>query len=194
MSESGGFKEIMPTIFLAVVVCIAVTLLVLTNEVTWEKIEENEKKEIQEGLEEIFPDMINYTEDEKLDIYIINGDGKETGIAFIVEGNGYGGVIKMLVGLDVTRSELKNMRADEVPIKGMKIVPPISETPGLGAKIEEESFQAQFEGMTMGDVELDKNGGQVDAISGATISSDAVVSAIRKIATEKIEKIKEEVS
>ncbi len=63
-----------------------------------------------------------------------------------------------------------------------------SETPGLGAKIKETAFQSQLIGLSTGNLYLSPEG-KVDAITGATISSTAVVDAMRN----KIEEIQLEV-
>ncbi len=53
-----------------------------------------------------------------------------------------------------------------------------SETPGLGAKIDELSFTDQFKGVAVGDLMLSKDGGAIDTITGATVSSQAVIDGI----------------
>lgn len=189
----SGIKDIIPILFLTIVVCVSVTLLTLTDAVTRDKIEEEERKAIQEKLLEIFPEMVNYTRDEDLGIYIITGDLTEIGVAIEVIGKGYGGEIKMLVGLEWNTSEIADPdnKAEDAPIRGMKVVPPVSETPGLGAKIVEEDFQTQFGNITASDVSLAGDGGQIDGITGATISSSAVVDGVRNSIIDKIGKIKE---
>ncbi len=194
MSESSPMKDIIPILFLTIVVCISVTLLTLTDALTWERIEEEERKAIQEKLEEIYPGMDNYTKDDDLGIYIIIDSYAEIGVAFEVIGKGYGGDIKMIVGLDWNRSQIHDPdnKAEDAPIRGMKIVPPIQETPGLGAKIIEDDFQDQFGNITAGDVERKADGGMIsDATTGATISSSAVVDGVRKTIEKKINTIKE---
>lgn len=52
-----------------------------------------------------------------------------------------------------------------------------SETPSLGKRINEEDWRAQFVGATAG-VALVKNGGTIEAITSATISSTAVTDAV----------------
>jgi Na+-translocating ferredoxin:NAD+ oxidoreductase RnfG subunit len=66
------------------------------------------------------------------------------------------------------------------------------ETPGLGALIEDEEFIGQFTGIAIEDLELRKKGGGIDAITGATISSTAVVKAIRETTIDKINSLKME--
>lgn len=50
------------------------------------------------------------------------------------------------------------------------------ETPGLGAKSTEAAWRAQFVGQTSG-LALDKKGGEVAPLTGATITSQAIVDA-----------------
>jgi electron transport complex protein RnfG len=80
---------------------------------------------------------------------------------------------------------------DETTLRGISIVKH-SESPGLGAKITENEFRDQFIGLELDDVELTYDGGQIDAITGATISSNAVADAVRTTAMEKIKEIFEE--
>ena len=56
------------------------------------------------------------------------------------------------------------------------------ETPGLGAKVDTEAFTRQFRGLSLADTKwaVDKDGGDIDGITAATISSRAVVDAIQK--------------
>ena len=76
--------------------------------------------------------------------------------------NGYGGEIVMVVGVDETSA-----------VSGVKVISH-SETPGLGAKITtDENFKSQFAGK-----KLEGDSVEIDAISGATISSNAVKKAI----------------
>ena len=56
-----------------------------------------------------------------------------------------------------------------------------SETPGLGAKITENEYLDQYIGLDIDDVELKYDGGQIDAITGATISSEAVADAVVQV-------------
>lgn len=56
------------------------------------------------------------------------------------------------------------------------------ETPGLGTKMEEPDFKGQFEGVNPQDfaLKVKKEGGDVDAITAATISSEAFCDAVRR--------------
>ena len=171
------FKEIFPVVFITVIVFISVALISGTDSITKDKIEEQKELQIKTMLSEMFPEMSEYAfEDE---IYTIYSDGAVAGYAFLAAGRGYGGNIDILVGLE-----------DEETVKGVKIIAQ-SETPGLGSRISELSFTAGFAGVNVNDVILKKDGGQVDALTGATISSRAVVEAVRTTALEKIQALKE---
>lgn len=98
---------------------------------------------------------------------------------------GYGGELKMIVGVD------KDLKVIGTEITSML------ETAGLGDKTKDPTFQSQYIGKTKG-IEAVKSGtasadNQIDAISGATISSKAVTTNVNN-ALEVVEKIMSEVS
>ncbi|MCE5330077.1 RnfABCDGE type electron transport complex subunit G [bacterium] len=165
-----------PVIFLAIIVLVAVVLLMYVNNITRAKILEQREAKIVNQLKNIFPDVDKY--EFKDDIYIILKDNKSIGYAFIAKGKGYGGEIQTLVGID------KDFAVKEITVMSN------SETPGLGSKITLSSFTGQFKGLKSSEVVLSKDGGQVDAITGATISSRAVTDSVRKELDKKIEIIK----
>jgi electron transport complex protein RnfG len=85
-----------------------------------------------------------------------------------VEATGYSSVISSLVGLDLDNK-----------IIGIEVLSQ-QETAGLGANIAKESFLKQFIGKTKEELKIKKDGGQIDAITGATISSRAITDGVRK--------------
>jgi Na+-translocating ferredoxin:NAD+ oxidoreductase subunit G len=165
-------RETSPVILLTVVVAICVSLLTYVGSITLPRIEAQEAQKIQSMLSEMFSDMSRYTFDD--DIYTIYSGEISIGYAFVAAGKGYGGVINLLVGLD-----------DEKTMKGITVISH-GETPGLGAKITESFFTEQFAGIAVEDVALRRDGGHIDAITGATISSRAVAEAVRVAAIEKL--------
>jgi electron transport complex protein RnfG len=97
-------------------------------------------------------------------------DGKANNIAFETYGKGFGGDIGLMVGV--------NLDSDKVIGAA---VTTHSETPGLGAKAKEDpAFAAQFKDASMMDKEIkvNKDGGKITAISGATITSRGVCTAV----------------
>lgn len=78
---------------------------------------------------------------------------------------GYGGDLKIMVSIDLGAANMT----------GMEVVSH-SETPGLGARIEEATFRRQWKGLPVGEnMALSGEGGTIDAISGATTTSAAAV-------------------
>ena len=165
-------NKIYPIVLLTIVMLVSVVLLNLTNSFTEEKILAQQNEQMASQLRIIFPDMTDSTIVD--DIFIVNANGQRIGYAFLTEGTGYRGTISILVGL-----------AKDTTIKGISIISQ-SETAGLGSKITQPSFTDKFVGKQINDVMLTQDGGQIDAISGATISSRAVVEAVRTTALEKI--------
>jgi electron transport complex protein RnfG len=164
-----------PVVFLAVIVTVSVVILTALSGVTSSIVEERRAEEIKDTLGKIFPEMSDYElEDE---VYMIYQDGEKSGYAFIASGSGYGGDIDILVGLD---SGFK--------IKDISILTQ-TETPGLGARITESTFTDQFKGLSADEVALRSDNGMIDAITGATISSRAVVDAVREKTVEIIESL-----
>jgi electron transport complex protein RnfG len=102
-------------------------------------------------------------------------EGNTVGYSFIAEGPGFSAKIRMMVGLNVVPDTLS----------GLRVVEQI-ETPGLGDKITKEKFHSQFNGLSVKpEIEYVKNrkpekANQILAVTGATISSRAVVNAINK--------------
>ena len=175
--KADTLKKVFPVIALTVVVFMSVALLAWTGSITKDKIEYQKEQKILSMLKEIFPNMSEYTFED--DIYMMYSDGANIGYAFLAVGKGYGGDIDILVGLE-----------NEMTVKGITIVSH-TETPGLGEKINEPAFTDRFAGLNIADVALRQEGGKIDAITGSTISSKAVIDAVRTTVMEKVKSLKE---
>jgi electron transport complex protein RnfG len=172
----------MVTALTAVGVISGITLVFVYN-YTMPKIKVNVSKATQTAIRNIFPDLAGIEEVREKDVFgIKDKDGKLMGYAFIAEGNGYQGIIKLIAGTD---PELTKMH-------GMEVLES-QETPGLGAEIASIDFRRQFQGLSLEKpIEYVKNRKpqedyQIEAITGATISSRAVV----RILNKKIEEMRE---
>jgi Na+-translocating ferredoxin:NAD+ oxidoreductase subunit G len=162
-----------PILFLTLVVFIAVSVLSLTYQATKDTIQEQEEARIKSTLQELFPSLDTYEYEDNL--YSIYSENGIIGYAFQTTGHGYGGDINIMVGFE-----------GEATLKGILIISH-EETPGLGDKISEEYFTQSFAGISLDNIYLRKDGGKIDGITGATISSRAVVDAVREASREKIE-------
>ena len=168
------FKRFYPVILVTLIVLISAVLLGLTDNATRGKIAEQEVAQVRGYLGEMFPNMTSLTRED--DIYLVLEDDTTIGYGFVAVGSGYGGEISILVGLE-----------NKTTVKGIVIISQ-NETPGLGTRVAEEPFTSQFAGVNIDDVRLD---GEIDAITGSTISSAAVVEAVRNTALEKVESLGE---
>jgi electron transport complex protein RnfG len=112
-------------------------------------------------------------------------DGQPRGIAFETFGKGgYGGYVGLMVGVDVKDDKLIGVALTSH-----------SETPGMGARAETDTdFTGQFKGLSVKNepFKVRQDGGTINALSGATLTSRAVCLATSE-AAQIYEKIKPEV-
>ena len=140
------------------------------------KIQVNMNADTDRAIRELFPGAGKVEKSEVKGVYkLLDKTDKSLGYAFITEGNGYQGAIKLIVGVDPT---IKTM-------KGIEVLES-QETPGLGAEISMPPFKNQFKGLMLSHpIEYVKNEKpnepyEIEAITGATISSRAVVKILNK--------------
>ena len=118
--------------------------------------------EYQEILEKIFPDSKNFEEEEFTDetglIQKLFEDEDNGGFVYILENQGFADKITLALGFDL-----------EGNIVGYEIIN-LNDTPGYGSQVAEEAFIGSVVGKTSID--------GIATISGATVSSKAVVDAI----------------
>ncbi len=107
---------------------------------------------------------------QKLVVFPYKQGGALVGVAFESKGKGYGGDIGVMVGFDLARDTLLGIGVTEM-----------KETPGLGSLVGEPKFSNQFAGKPL-EVDLKSKGGNIDAVSGATISSTGTVAAVQAAA------------
>jgi electron transport complex protein RnfG len=116
-------------------------------------------------------------------------DGEPRAVTFETSGKGYGGDVGLMVGIDTKDGKILGVG-----------VTTHAETPGMGAKAQTDpSFAAQFKGLPLKEqVNVTGDGGSINAISGATITSRAVCSATNdalklyeKLQPKLAEKLKE---
>jgi electron transport complex protein RnfG len=106
-----------------------------------------------------------------LDVKIAKKAGSAVGWVCKVASHGYSSDIKLLVGI-----------GNDARLGGVLILEQ-SETPGLGAKVTESEFIGQSAIKTAKpdkEIRVSKDGGEVQAVAGATISSRAVLAAINQ--------------
>lgn len=168
---------------LLLVTSLAGAALSVVNNITKPRIEEQKRQAISLALTAALPSAANGviepdTTSTTIQYYLGFRDSLKqqlVGYAFLTKENGYSSQIETMVGVDSTGK-----------IVGLKILHQL-ETPGLGTKIEEITrgdsipyFQRQFIDKVADQLIVDKDGGKINSITGATISSRAVTNSIRK--------------
>jgi Na+-translocating ferredoxin:NAD+ oxidoreductase subunit G len=147
--------------------------------VTKPRIERNKAEALQAAVFEVVPgaagmEALNDWEGETIYAAVDEG-GELIGYAIPAEGAGFQDTIELLYGVDPQANRIVGMRVLES-----------RETPGLGDKIIKDlKFVGQFEDLAADPpLEAVKGGAdadhQIDAISGATISSKAVAKIINQ--------------
>lgn len=149
-------------------ICAVIALILsFVNFITRDKILENAEADRRNAIIALFEsENVEYslvTEAENVSaLYAVKEEGIPLGYCANVSSAGFGGNIDMMVAM-----------SDDGEILGIKILS-LSETPGLGNRVSGESFLSQFigKGQSLG------TGSDIDVISGATVSSKAVVSGV----------------
>ncbi|GBR76484.1 electron transport complex protein RnfG [Candidatus Termititenax persephonae] len=126
------------------------------------KVRNQEKQKIA-GQKLLFPGAVKIDGAE-----VYTAGGQLAGYLLPITVRGYSSDIEMLVGLDT-----------EYQIRGLQVLSQ-AETPGLGTRVADKSFAAQLRGSPAQNLRLRKDGGAVDGITGATITSRAVIDGIRQ--------------
>jgi electron transport complex protein RnfG len=154
--------------------------LALTYNFTIPSIEANAAREQEIAILETLPGATKYEEVKGTEFPMYKGydnGGNMVGVAYVVEGGGFQGIIKIMIGINPQQEK----------VTGIKILSH-SETPGLGARISEPKFQGQFAGKSINDGFVAKQ--DVEAITGATISSKAVSGIIKNSLPKAMEQFK----
>lgn len=182
----SGMSQLLKFGIILCVICLAATLvLAVTYEITKPRIEAQVKAEEQRALKIVAPDADSFVEKsvDGIGYFEALKDNNLEGYCIKTVANGYNGYIRMLVGIN-----------REGIIKGLEILEH-NETPGLGSKIKETRpgekepyFLSQFKGKAASGLAIKKN---IDAVTGATITSKAVTDAVKKTVTEFLSKVKE---
>ncbi len=179
---------------LFVITLVAGVSLAFVNEVTKEPIAKAQDKARLEAYEVVYPnaefkvmdnsDEILKASSKSLEkenlsqcsvddvLAVTNKNGNLIGYVFSATSpSGYGGDIKVAVGVSNKTNK----------ITGFTVLSH-SETAGLGAKATEDEFKSQFIGKSANGINYTKNGAsndtEIDALSGATITSNAVCEAV----------------
>ncbi|MGN0551429.1 MAG: RnfABCDGE type electron transport complex subunit G [Acutalibacteraceae bacterium] len=173
---------LLPTAILIIICAVIAGLLAGTNALTKEPIAKQDEQKAQQTREIVMPGAGQYKElalentgdfDAVEDCYAAYGkDGELLGYTMTASENGYGGPVQVMIGIDA--------RTDSV--SGVAVLSH-SETPGLGANAQKTDFTDQYkQKIPESGYSVIKNAepkeGEIQALTGATITSNAVTKAV----------------
>ncbi|MTI46421.1 FMN-binding protein [Sporosalibacterium faouarense] len=182
MKKSIGY----PVFFMVIVTVVFSSILAFLNYSTADRIDFNQNNKIRrkllyafniqtenedpQAIEDKYNENITEKKINNKTIYTAEENGNIIGYAFPIEGSALWGTVK---GFAAISKDFKTLL-------GIDFVSH-SETPGLGGRIDESWFKEQFRGINLESsqegkyiIYNPKPGGNVDAISGATLTSDSV--------------------
>ena len=168
--------DIFRPICVLTVICLVVALcLSFTNLITKDKIADMEQAAAKDAMK-VLVSAENYQKVETGDdseLYIAKNGEEVKGYIVKTHNRGYGGDISVMTAISTDKK-----------VTGIKILAAADETPGLGQNVTKENFYSQYIGKTeeitvvKGGADSDNN--EINAVTGATISSKAVTGAVNK--------------
>ena len=165
-SISTGAYVLRLTLTLFLITTVVAGLLGLVNYMTADTIAEQIAQKAENAMRQVLEadsyEPLDVPEESAVTAAYRAGD---KGYVVRVAPNGFGGAIDMMVGVDVSGA-----------VTGVAIVSQ-SETASLGANCTREDFRAQFTGKT-GTLSVSKDGGEIEALTGATVTSRAVTEGV----------------
>lgn len=177
MKKESSLKEILrPALMLFIIGAVCTALLAGTNLLTKDKIAEITAKQENEAKAAVLPNATDFSEEKSITVdgvsytyYEGSADGSAVGAVIPVTTKSYGGDLSLVVGIDYATSK----------ITGVKITS-INDTAGLGMKAKNADFLEQYLNKS-GEIGVNKNtpaDNEIQAITGATITSKAVTGAV----------------
>lgn len=168
---------IKPAAVLLIICIIAAALLGYVNMITTAPIEDQEAIAKTDSMTAVLSDAAKFGDEIEVNegnittvTPALDDNDNVIGYAVAITTKGFSAGLQLMYGIDT-----------EGVITGLSVVNCSNETPGLGANAANESFYGQFAGKS-GEVAVSKDGGEIEALTGATITSRAVANA----ATEAI--------
>lgn len=163
---------------LTIIAGVCAAVLAYVNVITRDAIAEVREKQTLAAAQAVMPAEVVAVTGGADGAPFVGKDAAGAVVGYAVTGaaGGYGGDVELMVGF-------KSDRRTVVCYRTLKA----TETPGLGMKLNEPAFTGQFAGKDGSALRVVKDGGDIVAITSATITSRAVCGAI-KAAFERLAK------
>ena len=165
---------------LTVISAVCAGVLAFVNEVTEGPIRETARRNEDSAVRAVMPVGVVGVSSVGEDVFAgTNAVGAVVGFAAKgADGGGYGGEIVLMAGFEADGKTLVCYRTLAA-----------AETPGLGMKLNTPEFSGQFAGRDGSSLAVAKDGGDIEAITSATITSRAVCRALgeaqKKVASRR---------
>ncbi len=170
-----SFKNVFVPALILMIICAAVTaLLGVTNELTKDTIAQAAIEKQENSRKIVLPTADTFEASSDESYYIGKAsDGSVVGYVFVTSFAGYSGNVEVMTGI-----------ASDETISGIVILQQ-TETPGLGANATAQTFTDQYkQAAPEGGLEVVKsptaNEGEISALTGATITTNAVTNAVNE--------------
>jgi len=161
---------VLPIAVLTIICLVCSALLGFFNGLTAPVIKETEDRIAAEARAEVLPEAdsftrLDWTQPEGSFVTEVYKADNGVGYVFMVTGNGYGGknTMKLIVGMD-----------NDGAVTATKTLQH-AETAGMGSKTADEPYRSQWSGKTAETID------EVDAVTGATISSTNYKNSMRSV-------------
>lgn len=166
-----------PAVSLFLICLIVTALLAGVNMLTADRIDALAAQTAAESQKVVLPDAESFEKVDEDTVKGLDASGQLAGYVITTEAKGYGGTIEVMTGISADGN-----------VSGVVLLSQ-DETPGLGANATKESFTGQYkQAVPENGFEVIKSGtasdGQIQAMTGATITSQAVTDAVN-LAVEK---------
>jgi Na+-translocating ferredoxin:NAD+ oxidoreductase RnfG subunit len=179
MKNTINLRTHYPCLFVAIIFIVSCSFLITVNKITRERIQLQNDATYMELLGVIFEDIYGYILQE--DLFTIYDENRtKLGYAFFTIGDGFYGDIRMVFGLE---NDLETIKGVNVYLHNDVLNTGVEH----GEPLDFSNLIEQLIGLRITDCILEKDGGVVDGITGATVSSLAVVNAIRETVLEKMQ-------
>lgn len=157
---------LLPTLALLLICVVVAGALSATNRLTRDTIAAAEQAALQEAMEQLIPNA-DYTDvTGNGTVFAAHRDGLSAGHIILTEAMGYKSTVSVMTAIN-SNGEVMNVIVTNCS----------EESPGIGQKVAtDNTFLSQFAGIATPTE-------RIDAITGATYSSDAVTEAVNKALT-----------
>ena len=170
MENNAPQKKQLPAfLILTIIALVAAAVLAVTNMITAGPIAEHAMAALKDAFNAVMPaesyeEMTLPADSEVSSLYAAKNGGEVIGYCVTASSNGYGGPVAVTLGVD-TEGVVTGCSVGDTSF---------AETAGFGMRAKDASFQEQFAGISAID------GGSFEALSGATVTSEAVRASVNK--------------